>query len=146
MRSLTILLLCVFALSLQAQEASPQVNEVVEEAVVAPEKPIEEIVVIGRYKAAATDVISERMDASVPVDMLDAEAISRVGDGDVAAALRRIPGLTLAQNKYVYVRGLGERYSSAQLNSAAVPSPDLTRNVLPPVSYTHLTLPTILRV
>ncbi|MEM7078721.1 MAG: TonB-dependent receptor plug domain-containing protein [Pseudomonadota bacterium] len=96
-----------------------------------PELPIEEVVVIGRYKAAATDIVSERMDSSVPVDMLDAESISRVGDGDVAAALRRVPGLTLVQDKFVYVRGLGERYSSAQLNSANVPSPDLTRNVLP---------------
>ena len=100
--------------------------------VVAPNSaPIEEVVVIGRYQAAATDIVSERMDSSVPVDMLDSESIGRVGDSDVAAALRRVPGLTLVQDKFVYVRGLGERYSSAQLNSADVPSPDLTRNVLP---------------
>ncbi len=125
------LLVLSLAAATQAQEA--------DEAGTAPEQPvvaadnatIEEVVVIGRYKAAATDIVSERMDASVPVDMLDAEAIGRVGDGDVAAALRRVPGLTLAQGKFVYVRGLGERYSSTQLNSAAVPSPDLTRNVLP---------------
>ena len=92
---------------------------------------IEEVVVLGRFKSAATDIVSERLDSDVPLDMLDAEAISRVGDGDVAQALRRLPGLTLAQGKFVYVRGLGERYSSAQLNGAAVPSPDLTRNVLP---------------
>ncbi len=114
----------------QAQEADA--GDAPEQPVVTADNAnIEEVVVIGRYKAAATDIVSERMDASVPVDMLDAEAISRVGDGDVAAALRRVPGLTLAQGKFVYVRGLGERYSSAQLNSAAVPSPDLTRNVLP---------------
>ena len=77
----------------------------------ADESVMEEVVVIGRYKSAATDVVSERMDADVPVDMLDAEAISRTGDSDVAAALRRIPGLTLVQDKFVYVRGLGERYS-----------------------------------
>lgn len=92
---------------------------------------IEEIVVLGRFKAAATDIVSERIDSDVPVDMLDAEGISRVGDSDVAQALRRVPGLTVAQGKFVYVRGLGERYSSALLNGAAVPSPDLTRNVLP---------------
>ncbi len=92
---------------------------------------IEEVVVLGRFKAAATDIVSERIDSDVPVDMLDAEGISRVGDSDVAQALRRVPGLTVAQGKFVYVRGLGERYSSALLNGAAVPSPDLTRNVLP---------------
>ena len=92
---------------------------------------IEEVVVLGRFKAAATDIVSERIDSDVPVDLLDAEGISRVGDSDVAQALRRVPGLTVAQGKFVYVRGLGERYSSALLNGAAVPSPDLTRNVLP---------------
>ena len=29
------------------------------------------------------------------------------------------------------MRGLGERYSSTTLNGAYVPSPDLTRNVIP---------------
>ena len=118
------LLLAVPAWSESADENAP-------EAPAAEDIAMEEVVVIGRYKAAATDIVSERMDSSVPIDMLDAEAISRAGDGDVAAALRRVPGLTLVQDKFVYVRGLGERYSSAQLNSAAVPSPDLTRNVIP---------------
>ena len=108
----------------EARETNQEQSEIGDEI-------IEEVVVIGRYKSAATDVVSERMDSDVPIDMLDAEAISRTGDSDVAAALRRIPGLTLVQDKYVYVRGLGERYSSTQVNSAAVPSPDLTRNVIP---------------
>ena len=119
---LATLLVLLAPLSM-GQEASAQSES--------DEASMEEVVVIGRYKAAATDIVSERMDSSVPIDMLDAEAISRAGDGDVAAALRRVPGLTLVQDKFVYVRGLGERYSSAQLNSAAVPSPDLTRNVIP---------------
>lgn len=92
---------------------------------------VEEVVVIGRYRSAATDIVSERIESDVPMDFLDAEGISRVGDSNVASALRRVPGVTLVQNQFVYVRGLGERYSSNQLNGAAVPSPDLTRNVLP---------------
>lgn len=118
-----------WAAETEEDNPEPAVDQAVEQA--ENFGPIEEVVVIGRYKAAATDVISERMDSSVPIDMLDAEAIGRVGDSDVAAALRRVPGLTLAQGRFIYVRGLGERYSSVQLNSAAVPSPDLTRNVLP---------------
>ena len=35
------------------------------------------------------------------------------------------------QDKYVYIRGLGERYSQSTLNRAQIPSPDLTRNVIP---------------
>ncbi len=108
----------------QEQESAPAVE-------MADPNAIEEVVVLGRFKAAATDIVSERIESDVPIDMLDAEGISRVGDSDVAQALRRVPGLTVAQGKFVYVRGLGERYSSTLLNGAAVPSPDLTRNVLP---------------
>lgn len=99
--------------------------------VVAPEQVIEEVVVIGRYQSAATDVVSERIESEVAMDLLDAESIGRVGDSSVATALRRVPGVTVRDDKFVYVRGLGERYSSAQLNGAVVPSPDLTRDVLP---------------
>ena len=62
---------------------------------------------------------------------MGAEQISRTGDSDAAAALRRVTGVTLVDGKFIYVRGLGERYSSTQLNGAAVPSPDPTRSVIP---------------
>ena len=92
---------------------------------------IEEVVVIGKQLSSAKDLVQERMDKPVVIDYIGAEQIARVGDTTVAAALRRVPGLTLAQEKFVYVRGLGERYSSSLVNLAEVPSPDLTRNVLP---------------
>ncbi|TMO90518.1 TonB-dependent receptor, partial [Pseudoalteromonas sp. S3260] len=38
---------------------------------------------------------------------------------------------TLVDGKFIYVSGLGERYSSARLNGAYIPSPELTRNVVP---------------
>ncbi|MFM7119902.1 MAG: TonB-dependent receptor plug domain-containing protein, partial [Gammaproteobacteria bacterium] len=93
--------------------------------------PIEEVVVVGRFRSAATDVVSERIESEVAIDLLDAESIGRVGDSNVASALKRAPGITVRDDKFVYVRGLGERYSSTQLNGASVPSPDLTRDVLP---------------
>ncbi len=93
--------------------------------------PIEEVMVLGRLQSAAQDLVLERMEFETVVDLLGAEQISRVGDSTVAAALRRVPGVTLVDGQFIYVRGLGERYSSSTLNGATVPSPDLTRNVLP---------------
>jgi outer membrane receptor protein involved in Fe transport len=93
--------------------------------------PIEEVVVVGRLRSSATDVVVERLEQEVVVDLLSAEDISRVGDSTVAAALRRVPGLTLVDNQFVYVRGLGERYSSTLLDGASIPSPDFMRNVIP---------------
>ena len=63
--------------------------------------------------------------------MISIEQISRVGDSTVSTALRRLPGVTLVGDQFIYIRGLGERYSSTTVNGAYVPSPDLTRNVIP---------------
>ena len=92
---------------------------------------IEEIVVQGRYISAAQELINERMNDDNVIDVLDSATISRLGDSNAAAALRRLPGVTLMSDKYVYIRGLGERYSASLLNGAQIPSPDLTRNVVP---------------
>lgn len=93
--------------------------------------PVEEVVVTGRYYDAAARLVEERKENSAVTNLLGADDISRVGDSSVAAALRRITGLTLVNDQFVYVRGLGERYSSTTLNGSRVPSVDLTRNVMP---------------
>jgi outer membrane receptor protein involved in Fe transport len=97
----------------------------------APEQVIDEVIAVGRLKSTAFDVVGERLEQEVVTDFLGAEAIARVGDSTVSLALRRVPGLTLVNDQFIYVRGLGERYSSVLLNGAQVPSPDLTRNVIP---------------
>src|SRR5690606_4056401 len=94
-------------------------------------KQVEEVVVVGRYYDAAARLVEERRESSSVTNLIGADDISRVGDSNVAAALRRISGLTLVNDQFVYVRGLGERYSSTTLNGARVPSVDLTRNVIP---------------
>lgn len=96
------------------------------------EQLMEEVVAVGtRLKGTATAVLEERKNQAFVADILGAEQISRTGDSDAASALRRVTGLTLVDGKFIYVRGLGERYSSTQLNGSTVPSPDPTRNVIP---------------
>lgn len=85
---------------------------------------IERIQVTGRLLSSAAVTAAERRDQAQVSEFLDAEMISRIGDSDVGAALKRVTGLTLVDNKFIYVRGLGERYSSTLLNGAMVPSPD----------------------
>lgn len=92
---------------------------------------IEEVVVVGRAISATQELINERLTDANVVDTLGAETIARLGDTTVGGVLRRLPGLTLVNDQFVYIRGLGERYSSSLLNSSIIPSPDLTRNVIP---------------
>ncbi len=91
-----------------------------------------EFVVVVPYVAGSlASVLEERREEASVADYLGAEQISRAGDGDVASALRRVTGLTLVDGRFIFIRGLGERYSSTILNGADVPSPDPTRRVVP---------------
>ena len=91
-----------------------------------------EFVVIAPYiSGSLASVMAERRESEGVTDVLSAEQISRAGDSDAAGALKRVTGLTLVGGRYIYVRGLGERYSSVTLNDAMIPSPDPTRRVVP---------------
>jgi len=75
--------------------------------------------------------LDEKRASPVVAETLGAEQIARTGDSDAATTLKRVTGLTLVDGRFVYVRGLGERYSSVALNGAPIPSPDPTRRVVP---------------
>jgi len=91
-----------------------------------------EFVVIEPYIAGSlASVLEERRTEVAVTNILGAEQISKAGDSDAAGALRRVTGLTLVDGRFIYIRGLGERYSSTLLNGANVPSPDPTRRVVP---------------
>lgn len=97
----------------------------------AKEQEVERIEVSGRLMSSAASAAAERREQPYVAELLGMEQISRAGDSNAATALRRVTGLTLVKDKFIYVRGLGERYSSTLLNGAMVPSPDPTRNVIP---------------
>ncbi|MFC3712869.1 TonB-dependent receptor domain-containing protein [Sphingoaurantiacus capsulatus] len=85
----------------------------------------EEIVVRGRYipnSIRATPAV---------ISVLSPEDIARTGEGDIAGALQRVPGLSVVSGGFVYVRGLGDRYSLSLLNGSPLPSPEPLRRVVP---------------
>ena len=59
------------------------------------------------------------------------EQIARSPDSDAAQAVQRVSGVTVQDGKYVFVRGLGERYTTTSLNGARVPSPEPEKKVVP---------------
>ncbi len=87
----------------------------------------EEVIVQG----GIANLIEETRNSSAVMNLIGAEQIGRTGDSDAAGALKRVTGLTVIDGKYVYVRGMGERYSSSLLNGARLPSPEPDRRVVP---------------
>jgi hypothetical protein len=65
------------------------------------------------------------------VNGISAEQIARSPDSDASEAVQRVSGVTVQDGRYVFVRGLGERYTTTSLNGARVPSPEPERRVVP---------------
>ncbi len=63
-------------------------------------------------------------------DAITADQFSKIGANDAAGALKKVTGVTIAGGKYVYVRGLGDRYSKSILNGSDVPSLDPNKNAV----------------
>ena len=89
------------------------------------ETEVEEIIVNGRF---IPDVIRDTAEVA---NFLSVEDVQRAGDDNAAQALTRITGISLVSGKFVYVRGLGERYSQALLNGSPLPSPEPLQRVIP---------------
>lgn len=89
------------------------------------------LVLSPRMSGSVEALIEVRKNSASVADVMSAERISKTGDSDAAASLRRVTGLTLVDGKFVYVRGLGERYSNTLYNGVVLPSPDPSRRVVP---------------
>ncbi|MCI4589536.1 TonB-dependent receptor [Sphingobium sp. BYY-5] len=87
--------------------------------------PGADIVVTGRRTANISQA------AAQVVNVLSAADIKRTGEGDIAGSLQRVTGLSVVSGGYVYVRGLGDRYSLALLNGSPLPSPEPLKRVVP---------------
>lgn len=92
-------------------------------AQLAPE--IEEIAVIGQY------VPDEKRGTDAIANVVGEQQFTRSGDSNIAESLKRVSGLSTVGGKYVYIRGLGERYSTTLLNGAILPSPEPINRVVP---------------
>jgi outer membrane receptor protein involved in Fe transport len=75
--------------------------------------------------------LEEQRNATNIVSAITAEQIQKSPDGDAGEAVQRVSGVTVQDGRYVFVRGLGERYTTASLNGARIPSPEPEKKVVP---------------
>ncbi|WP_438037738.1 carboxypeptidase regulatory-like domain-containing protein [Sorangium sp. So ce128] len=98
-----------------------------------PDQQTEEVIEVEfepeRASVAAQLLI--RKNAAHVGDAVGAKEIAKTPDRNAAEAAKRIVGATVVDNRYVYVRGLGERYTNALLNGAPLPSPEPDRQAVP---------------
>ena len=75
--------------------------------------------------------LDEQRTAVGVINAVTSEQISRSPDSDAAAAVQRVSGVTVQDGKFVFVRGLGERYTTTSLNGSRIPSPEPERKMVP---------------
>lgn len=126
------------ALAQSAPQTPPPSGQGVAQPAAQAEQPVEEEVEVSTPGGDGADIVvtgkfipeTVRNTAQV-VNVISAAEIARTGDGDISGALQRVTGLSVNSNGFVYVRGLGDRYSLALLNGLALPSPEPLRRVVP---------------
>lgn len=93
---------------------------------------LEEFVVLAPHvEGSLASLVAEKKNTSSIADIVGSDEMSKKGDSNAAAALKRVSGITLVDGQNIYVRGLGERYSNVELNSMHLPSPNPTKRVVP---------------
>ncbi len=93
---------------------------------------VTEVNVKGKAKQdGAFALIREKRNSATISDGISAEEMSQRGDSNVADAMRRIVGVTIQEGAFPVIRGLGDRYTTTQVNDAPVPSPEPDKKAIP---------------
>ncbi len=92
----------------------------------------EEIVVEGTaIRNTEAALLAARKKAPSVGDAVSSEQMRRAPDRNAGEVLRRVTGLSVSDGKYVFVRGLGERYSSTEVDGVRIASPEQNKRVVP---------------
>lgn len=86
---------------------------------------------VGAVEATAEAMLNERKLSSTVSDSMSREELAGGTSSDAAGALQKVTGVSVVGGGFVYVRGLGERYSATQLNGAMIPTTEPEKRVVP---------------
>lgn len=90
---------------------------------------LDEIVVTARVIRDNESALNTvRMKSPNVMDGISSQSFRKIGDANAASAIQRVPGVSVQGGKYVFVRGLGDRYSKSTLNNVDIPGLDPDRN------------------
>ena len=90
-----------------------------------------QVVTAAAERGTVSEALDQQRNSAGVVSAVTAEQIQKSPDGDAAQAVQRVSGVSVQDGKYVFVRGLGERYTTSSLNGARVPSPEPEKRVVP---------------
>ncbi len=92
---------------------------------------VDVVATVEASEATAEALLIERKLAPVVSDGISGEEIRKSTASDAAGAVEKVTGVSVTEGGFVYVRGLGERYSNTMLNDAMIPTTEPERRVVP---------------
>ncbi|GAB4000244.1 TonB-dependent receptor [Spirosoma daeguense] len=89
-------------------------------------KSLQEVVVRANKSTNTEIAVITEIKQLKPIAVgISAQQIVKSQDRDAAAAIRRVPGVSILDNRFVLVRGLGSRYNSVLINDVIAPSTEV---------------------
>ncbi len=89
----------------------------------AESQTLKEVVVTAQARRDSEGTIVNLQKNSLVVQSgVSAQQITRTQDSDASEVIKRVPGISLIDERFVMVRGLSQRYNNVWLNNSAVPS------------------------
>ena len=112
-------------LTFENVEIKPGDATIIDATLMPATEQLAEIEVVAEAKRnTEAGVLIKMKNAANVVDGISSQTFKRVGDNDLSQSIRRVTGVTVEGGKYVYVRGLGDRYTKTTLNGMAIPGLD----------------------
>ena len=90
----------------------------------------EVVVTTSALRNTEQSVLSVQKRSANLLDGISSQNFKKVGANDLASAIKGVPGVSIQGGKYIYVRGLGDRYTKSVLNGMDIPGLDPDRNTI----------------
>ncbi len=87
------------------------------------ENSLNEVVVVAMARInSEVSLLNSMKNANGIVSGVSSQQISKNQDRDASEVIRRIPGISIMDNKFIVARGLSQRYNNVWINNSATPS------------------------
>lgn len=80
-----------------------------------------------REMSSISSVVMEVRNSGQVINGISRQQIEISQDNNAAQVMQRIPGITISENRFVFIRGLNERYNNVVINNSAAPSTEVDK-------------------
>lgn len=91
---------------------------------------VEVVITAEALRNNETAIMSMKKKSVAMMDGISSAQFQKIGDATAVEAAKRVTGVSIEDGKYIYVRGLGDRYTKTMLNNVDIPGLDPDKNSL----------------